>query len=176
MVEVDMMSGSKDQPAGKPGKNRFNIILVIITLLVVIAIIGIILITQQGGHTDQVNTLTVVNETQVIATHTSSGIVTTSKVLLLDQYAGKSLKNTQLNLVEQYYNSNNGTLNVTKIVSNTPGFKIVSVTPSLPITVPNSPSMEAGNVSIRITYDYPSLPYSGPLNYSVYFDYFPPTA
>ncbi len=125
------------------------------------------------ANKDQVNTLTVVNETQMISTHTSSGIITTSKVLLLDQYAGKSLKNTQLNLVEQYYNGNNGTLNVTKIVTNTPGFKIVSITPSLPVTVPNSPSMDAGNVSIRVTFDYPSLPYSGPLNYTVYFDYYP---
>ncbi len=107
-------------------------------------IIGIVLITLQGSHKDQTNTLTVVNETQVISTHTSTGIITTSKVLLLDQYAGKSLKNTQLNMVEQYYNGNNGTLNVTNVVSNTPGFKIVSISPSLPVTVPNAPEHGGG--------------------------------
>ncbi len=172
-----MTPGSKDQPTArpenKPMKNKFNIILAIIVLLIAVIIIGAILLMLQGGHKDQINTLTVVNETQIISTHTSTGIITTSKVLLLDQYAGKSLKNTQLNMVEQYYNGNNGTLNVTNVVSNTPGFKIVAISPSLPVTVPNAPSMDAGNVSIKVTYDYPSLPYSGPFNYTVYFDYYP---
>jgi hypothetical protein len=127
----------------------------------------------QGDHKDQVNTLTVVNETQIISTHLPNETITSSKVLLLDQFAGKSMKNSQLNMVEQYYNGNNGTLNVTKVVSNTPGFKIVGISPSLPVTVPNAPSMDAGNVSIKVTYEYPSLPYSGPLNFTVYFDYYP---
>ncbi|HEY3422592.1 MAG TPA: hypothetical protein VGK13_05485 [Methanocellaceae archaeon] len=172
-----MTPGSKDQPAAtpesKPRKNIFNTILAIVVLLIVIMIIGIVLITLQGGDKDQVNTLTVVNETQIVTTHLSVGNASTSKVLLLDQYAGKSLKNTQLNMVEQYYNGNNGTLIVTNVVSNTPGFKIVAISPSLPVTIPNAPSMDAGNVSIKVTYDYPSLPYTGPFNYTVYFDYYP---
>jgi hypothetical protein len=174
-----MTSGAKDQPAkpeSKSRKNTFNMVLAIAILLIAIIVIVAILITLQGGNKDQPNTLTVVNETQMILTHTSTGIFTTSNVLLLDQYAGKSLKNTQLNMILQYYNGNNGTLNVTKIVSNTPGFKIVSITPLLPVTAPNSPNMDVGNVSIKVTFDYPSLPYNGPLNYTVYFDYFPQAA
>ena len=103
-------------------KNKFKTILAIVVLLIAVIIIGVIIVMLQGSNKDQTNILTVVNETQVISTHTSTGTITTTKVLLLDQYAGKSLKNTQLNMVEQYYNGNNGTLNVTKLVSNTPGF------------------------------------------------------
>lgn len=174
-----MIPGSKDQPVAGPEKkskkNLFNMIIIIAILLIAVMVIGIIVVTLQGGHKDQANVLTVVNETQVISTHLPTGTVTSSKVLLLDQFAGKSLNNTQLNMVEQYYNSNNGTLNLTKIVVNTPGFDVVSVTPSLPAAVPNAPSMDAGNLSVRITCDYPSLPYSGPFNFTVYFDYYPET-
>ena len=174
-----MTPESKDQPAArpenKPMKNKFKSILAIVVLLIAVIIIGVMIVMLQGNNKDQTNILTVVNETQIISTHTSTGTITTTKVLLLDQFANKSLKNSQLNMVEQYYNSNNGTLNLTKIVTNTPGFNVVSITPSLPVAVPNAPNMEAGNVSVKITCDYPSLPYNGPFNFTVYFDYYPTT-
>ena len=64
-----------------------------------------------------------------------------------------------------------GTLKIANIVSNTKGFELTNVSPSLPVTLPDTATVEEGNVTLRMTFSTPTIKYSGTFDFTVFYDY-----
>jgi hypothetical protein len=66
-----------------------------------------------------------------------------------------------------------GNLTLKNAVCNTAGFNLTKVTPTLPLLLVQEPSGVPKNFSVKITFTMPAAPYTGTLNYTLYFDYYP---
>jgi hypothetical protein len=156
-----------DQQTGK--RKRRNLWVVITAVVFLIIILGALFafVFFVGPQHD----LTVFNEHLIIYSHTASGVQTITYLFHLD--AGKYPAGKQMVIEIPYHYQGTGTENITRMECNTPGFSLLSVSPALPVKLPNTPTIEEGSITLKITFDTPSEPYTGALDFTVYYDQYP---
>jgi hypothetical protein len=180
-------------PGAKPKKRTFHIAIVIILLATVLIIASAVIIYFSGAlefsmdpfasnspgsspivtlEPEKYSTATEVREHLVIKNMKDNS--TSSHLIMLDALAGKIAKvGSQFSIEIPYHNGGDGVLNIVNIACNTSGFSLVGISPTLPVTLPNTASTEAGNVTLRITFASPSEQYVGTFDFTVFYEYFP---
>jgi hypothetical protein len=145
------------------------------TWIALAAVLGFIIILSAiafaffGGPQ---HNLTAFNEHLVIYSHTSSGTQTVTYLFHLDE-AGKHPAGKQIVIEVPYHYQGIGIENITRMECNTPGFNLAGVSPALPVRLPNTPTIEAGSITLKITFDTPQEPYTGAFDFTVYYDQYP---
>jgi hypothetical protein len=96
------------------------------------------------------------------------------QVMNLDTLVGKFAKvGSQFSIEIPDHNEGDGLLNIVNIACNTTGFSLLGVSPALPVTLPNTVSVESGNVTLRISFLVPKEQYVGPFDFTVFYEYNP---
>ena len=151
----------KKQRKSKP----LAIIGVILAVIIVVALLGVFLLRDNASY----NSFSTFDEHLVIRDRTNNQ--TTTRTITLD-YTGEWTKVNSTFWIEiPYHSTGMGTLKITNIVSNTTGFELTNVSPSLPATLPNTATIEEGNVTLRMTFSTPTIKYSGTFDFTVFYDY-----
>jgi hypothetical protein len=166
-----------DEPAPNNGtephaKNHTKRLVIIIASIgiVVIIILAAILIT---GFITPRHHITAYGETLFITDHGPSGeVIDTDTTLGVYPSNDHYMVGKQIKWSESFHNGGSGVMNITSIQSTTPGFTFVGCSPALPVTLPNTPTKEDGAIELTLTFDTPSTQYTGPLNYTIYYDHY----
>jgi hypothetical protein len=147
------------------------------TRIAIAAVLGFIIILSAivafavfGGPQ---HNLTAFNEHLVIYSHTASGTQTVTYLFHLDDEAGKHPAGKQIVIEVPYHYQGTGIENITRMECNTPGFNLAGVSPALPVRLPNTPTIEAGSITLKITFDTPQEPYTGAFDFTVFYDQYP---
>ncbi len=113
---------------------------------------------------------TAFNEHLVIYPHNTDNTQPVNYNIPLDGFNGPYAVGQQIIIQIPYsYQGETGTENITRIECNTSGFSLESVSPQLPVKLPNTRDNEAP-ITLTITFNTPSTPYSGPFDFTVYYD------
>jgi hypothetical protein len=127
---------------------------------------------------DQPYTFTGYRYTAVYTTHTPLGNNTSRNEYTNDTWSAVYQLGVPFHLNQAfYYNVSDGTTYVTNVECNTPGFSFAESSELFPFTVPTALNASANNnnIMVQLTFNTPSSPYTGPLIYTAYFDYYPPS-
>ena len=137
----------------------------ILTVIIVVASVGIFVLDRANY-----NNFASFNEYLVIKDNSNN--ITTTDCIPLGNYAGVWTRVGDSFFIEiPYHNSGTGTLRIVNIVSNTTEFTLTSVSPSLPVTLPNTAKIEEGSVTLHMTFSSPETKYTGPFDFTVFYDY-----
>jgi flagellar basal body-associated protein FliL len=144
------------QPTASSGKGRTNLIVLIVVLVVVImAIAGVAWYKGSGSHPPRYE-FSAVN---VEVTHPDLLGGTTTSSSTLDSFNANGTNFTYtLTLNGVYYYAHS----VSSVNLNSPGFSIVSLSPTLPV-----PLSQGGSVAISLTISGPPSGYQGVLTINV---------
>ena len=157
---------------GKKSKKRKYLWLLIAFILIIILAIAAF-VTFYGGENPVDGTkitFTAFNEHLVIYPHNTANTSPTNYNIPLDGFNGPYTVGHQITVQIPYsYQGDTGTENLTRIECATSGFSLASVSPELPIRLPNTRDNEAP-VTLTITFNTPSIPYAGPFDFTVYYD------
>ena len=165
MSDESIINQSTQQSPVKPNKQVRRLV-VIVGVIAVVAIIILAVILMSGINLSR-HHITAYGETLFTTIHTSTGNSTVTNIIQTDdQYrVGR-----QIEWDESFHNPNGGVRNITSIVCTTPGFTFAGSSPGLPITLPNTTTKEEGAIMLTLSFDTPSVEYTGPLNYTIYYD------
>jgi hypothetical protein len=156
-----------NQSPVKP-KGQGRRLLVVGAIIAVVAIVILAVILTNGINAPQ-HHITAYGETLHTTIHTSEGNNTETIPVWVpadDQYRVGS----QIEWDESFHNAQGGIRNITSIVCTTPGFTFAGSTPALPVTLPNSVTIQEGAIVLTLAFSAPSTQYIGPLNYTIYYD------
>lgn len=157
---------------GAPVKKRKYLWLLIAVILIVIVIIAVF-VRFYGGNSPADGTaitFTVFNEHLVIYPHNTADTQPDNYNVPLDGFNGPYPVGQQITIQIPYsYQGEAGTENLTRMTCDTPGFSLASVSPELPVLLPNTRDNEAP-ITLTITFNTPSTAYNGPFDFTVYYD------
>lgn len=156
-------------------KNEKKIIIVLVVLIGMIIIAAIFLLNRDNSN-EIYYTLNGYRYTVIYTTHTPSGNSTITRHMNNDTWELRYQLDSQLYFDQPFYNNvHGGTTTVSNIICETPGFTFNRSSLPFPFTVPTSlnASVNNNNILVRLTFNTPSTPYSGPLIYITYFEYYP---
>jgi|WetSurMetagenome_2_1015567.scaffolds.fasta_scaffold49439_1 hypothetical protein len=128
--------------------------------------------TSPGGTPVSTFAFTVFNEHLFTYLHTHAGDLTTRETTVSWNAMGTYNVGRQVELVIPYHNSGAGNVTIIAINCSTAGFSIVKVSPELPVRLPNTVSTAVGNVTLTMVFSSPSSDYTGPFDFTVYFEQF----
>jgi hypothetical protein len=157
-----------DHPSPVKPKRQGRRLLVVVAIIVVAAIVILAVILTSGINTPR-HHITAYGETLHTTIHTPEGNSTETIPVWVpadDQYRVGS----QIEWDESFHNAQGGIRNITSIVCTTPGFTFAGSTPALPVTLPNSVTIQEGAIVLTLVFNAPSTQYIGPLNYTIYYD------
>jgi hypothetical protein len=155
-------------------KNKKQRYLLPVIAVVLIAIIAVAVFVMFYGRDNSVNgsdmTFTAFNEHLVIYPHNTDDTEPINYNIPLDGFNGPYPVGQQIVIQIPYsYQGDTGTENITRMECNTSGFSLASVSPELPVLLPNTRDNEAP-ITLTITFNTPSTPYTGPFDFTVYYD------
>ena len=165
---------SSEQSAGHPKKQTKKFLIAAIAFIVVIIIVAVVLL--KSSTDEQYYTLSGYRYDIVYTTHTPLGNSTITNHESSDTWTLQYNLGSQFYIDQPFYNNvAGGTTTVSNITCETPGFNFISSSLPFPFTVPTAlnSSVNNNNVIVRLTFTAPLEPYTGPLIYTVYFDYYP---
>jgi hypothetical protein len=152
---------------GERSRKKYAYISILITSIVAITLV---VIFELGYYN-----LTSVRETWAVTTHYPNG--TTIATYNTWQHGGRSGAQLhfgrQLTIEETNSWSAGGPVTLKSVVCNTTGFSILNISPTLPLVVPQESEGVPSNFTVELTFNMPSAPYTGSLDYVFYFDYYP---
>jgi hypothetical protein len=158
-------------PKAKQKRKKIVIILVILIGVIIITAIVISQIPTGGKYT-----FTGYRCTIKYTTHSPSGNFTITKQWNNNTWTVRYDSNEQVYLDMPFFNNvSGGTTTVSNFVCNTPGFSLNKTSLSFPFTIPTAlnASISNNNILVRLTFNTPSVPYAGPLIYTIYYEYYP---
>ena len=157
---------TRDQQTARLRNKR--LVLLIVLIAVMLAAIGGVLYYYKHDYS-----LTGYRYTVVYTTHLPSGPVTNT--ILIENTTWRSTYNLgeRFTLDVPFYNNASAASKISRIECGTPGFSFVGASSVFPIAVPYAPNPAVANVTVRLTFSTPSIPYSGPFVYTAYFDEYP---
>ncbi|MCU0861806.1 MAG: hypothetical protein MUE65_05765, partial [Methanomassiliicoccales archaeon] len=117
--------------------------------------------------TGEKNVLTTVTETQVVTVHSSGGTEVQTYHIGHPEFAGEYDVGESFQLEEPYRYTGPGRSDLTAIASDMPGFVLISCYPALPLTLPNATQPY---IWVSMSFQAPLERYTGPFNYTTYFD------
>ncbi|HTY47235.1 MAG TPA: hypothetical protein VMB46_06175 [Methanomassiliicoccales archaeon] len=166
------MTASESGAAGEPSKpSKGTKVWRYVTVIVVVVVVLVVVVAILSNR----NNFTAWHENQVIVSHyhPPRGTETATHVNNWND-TGFYLAGRQVTITVPFHVApgTNGTLNVTRVECNTPGFSLASTSVSLPITLSNDPSVIS---SVTFTFNAPSTAYTGPFGFTEYFDWYPQT-
>ena len=155
----------------KPLRRNMKPLVIVATIAVVaVIVLGVILIS---GFNLPRHHITAYGELLFVSHHSSSGeVIDTDTTLIWVPVDDQYMVGRQIKWDETFHNPGTGVLNITSIVCTTPGFTFAGCSPALPATLPNTATKEEGAIMLTLTFDTPSTQYTGPLNYTIYYDLF----
>jgi hypothetical protein len=161
-------------PSADKEKTKKQRYLLPVIAVVLIAIIAVAVFVMFNGTDNPVNgsdiTFTAFNEHLVIYPHNTDNTNTVNYDIPLDGFNGPYSVGQQIVIQIPYsYQGDSGTENITRMECNTSGFSLASVSPELPVLLPNTRDNEAP-ITLTITFNTPSTPYNGPFDFTVYYD------
>ena len=140
--------------------NKRKVILVTVTLLVIIVVLFAGYVFLTGPH----HQLTQIKENLEIAHPETPGNQIVTYNFTQNNFAGAYPVGKQITFEVPYEYGGLGTETIYRIFCDTPGFSLAKTEPALPAQL---------NVTLRITFNTPSEPYTGPFQYTVYYNYYP---
>ncbi len=155
----------------KTKKSKYLLLLVTILLIVVLAVALFIVF---GGLFSSDNSskiaFTAFNQHLIIYPHNTDDTTPVTYDIPLNSFNGPYDVGQQMTIQIPYsYQGEVGTENITRMECNTSGFSLASVSPELPLELPNTRDNEQP-ITLTITFNAPSTPYSGPFDFTVYYD------
>ena len=160
-----------DNMKAKP--KRSMRLLVILASIGVVAVVILAAILISGFNVPR-HQITAYGETLFITDHSSTGeVIDTGTTLVWSPSNDHYRVGGQISWDESFHNGGSGVMNITSISCTTPGFTFVSSSPAFPQTLPNTPTKEAGAITLTLIFDAPSTQYIGPLNYTIFYDRYP---
>ncbi len=155
----------------KSKKRKYLWLLIAFILIIILAIAALVAFYGGGNSVDETKiTFTAFNEHLVIYPHNTDNTSPVNYNIPLEGFNGPYAVGHQITVQIPYsYQGETGTENLTRIECNTSGFSLASVSPELPIHLPNTRDNEAP-VTLTITFNTPSTPYTGPFDFTVYYD------
>jgi len=160
------------QPPIKEKSKRKYLWLLKAGILIVIVAVAVYVVVFSGFNSANGSqiTFTAFNEHLVIYPHNTDNTEPVYYDIPLSGFNGNYAVGQQISIQIPYsYQGEIGTENLTSIVCNTSGFSVVSVSPELPVQLPNTRDNEEP-ITLTITFNTPSTPYSGPFDFTVYYD------
>ncbi len=157
----------------KPKKRKYLWLIVALILIAMVAVAIFVLFFGGDNSPNGTNiAFTAFNEHLVIYPHNTDNTQPVNYNIPLDGFNGPYTVGQQITIEIPYsYQGETGTENITRIECNTSGFSLQSVSPQLPMLLPNTRDNEAP-ITLTITFNTPSTPYSGPFDFTVYYDQF----
>jgi hypothetical protein len=157
---------SEPEAKGKK-KNRWVVIAaVILAVIIIVALVGIFVFGNRANY----NNFTSFNEH--LAIRDNSNNITTTQLITLSDYTGEWTKVGNSFYIDiPYHSTGTGTLQISSIVCNTTGFSLTTVSPSLPVILPNTATIEEGSITLHMTFSAPETKYNGPFDFTVFYDY-----
>lgn len=173
-----MTSKTKHEEASLPlqsppqNKKKKKIALILIVLLggIIIAAIIISQMMMSGMYA-----LTGYRITINYTTHLPSGNNTISNQENSSAWTVRYRLNDQFSINYPFYNNvSGGSTRVSNIVCNTPGFSFRNSSLPFPFDIPTAPNASTtnNNIIVQLMFNTPSAPYSGPLIFTIYMDYY----
>ncbi len=160
-------------PAVKEKSNKRKYLWLPIAIILVVVLLVAVFVVFFGGSNSVDSTkisFTAFNEHLVIYPHNTGNTQPVNYNIPLSGFNGPYPIGQQITIQIPYsYEGEVGTENITSIACTTPGFTLASVSPQLPVQLPNTRDNEAP-IALTITFDTPSTPYNGPFDFTVYYD------
>ncbi len=155
----------------KSKKKRYLWLVVAVILIAIIAVAIFVMFFGRGNSVNGSNiTFTAFNEHLVIYPHNTADTQPVNYNIPLDGFNGPYAVGQQIIVQIPYsYQGETGTENITRIECSTSGFSLASVSPELPVLLPNTRDNEAP-ITLTITFNTPSTPYTGAFGFTVYYD------
>jgi hypothetical protein len=153
-------------------KKRKYLWLVITVILIAIIAVAVFMVFYGRGNSDNGTniTFTAFNEHLVIYPHNTADTQPVNYNIPLSGFNGPYAVGQQITIQIPYsYQGETGTENITRMECNTSGFSLANVSPELPVLLPNTRDNEAP-ITLTITFNTPSTPYTGPFDFTVYYD------
>jgi hypothetical protein len=171
MPDEPTSAHSKETTKERPRKRSLRLLVIIASIgVVAVVILAAILL---GGFNLPSHHITAYGETLFITSHSSSGdVIDTNTTHIWAPSNDHYRVGSQVKWDESFHNGGSGVMNITSILCTTPGFTFVGSSPALPQTLPNTPTKEDGAISLTLTFDAPSTQYTGPLNYTIFYDHY----
>ena len=163
-----------DESPVQPRKKHRTMLLVTLILVVVIVLAAVAYILLHKRGTEVM--FQGYRYTVVYTTHTSAGNSTIFNHVNSTTWTMSYTPGQSFAMTSPFYNNvSGGTTKVSGISCETPGFAFVNSSLAFPFTVPTSldSSVTNNNVKVLLTFSTPTTPYTGPLVYTAYFDYYP---
>jgi hypothetical protein len=161
----------QQSPIKEKSKRKYLWFLIAIILIVILAVaVYLVLFGGFNSANGTQITFTAFNEHLVIYPHNTDNTQPVNYDIPLSSFEGAYAVGQQITIQIPYsYQGETGTENITSIVCNTPDFSFASVSPELPVQLPNTRDNEAP-ITLTITFNTPSTPYTGSFDFTVYYD------
>jgi ABC-type lipoprotein release transport system permease subunit len=158
-------------PIKEKSKRKYLWLLIAVILIVIVAVaVYVVLFSGFNSANGTQITFTSFNEHLVIYPHNTDNTQPVTYDIPLNSFKGNYAVGQQITIQIPYsYQGEIGTENLTSIVCNTSGFSVASVSPELPVQLPNTRDNEEP-ITLTITFNTPSTPYTGPFDFTVYYD------
>lgn len=159
-------------PVKEKSKKRKYLWFLIAVILIVILAVTVFVIFFGGSNSANGTqiTFTAFNEHLVIYPHNTDNTQPVNYNIPLSGFNGPYAVGQQITIQIPYsYQGEAGTENITRMACTTSGFSLVSVSPELPVRLPNTRDNEAP-ITLTITFNTPSTPYNGAFDFTVYYD------
>jgi hypothetical protein len=163
------------QSAAHTKQKRRKILLILVILIGVLIIAAVFLLSRNNAD-ETYYTLTGYRYTVIYTTHTPFGNSTITNHMNDETWKVNYQLGSQFYINFPFYNNvSGGTTIVSNVVCDTPGFSFNGSSLPFPFTIPTAlnASVNNNNILVRLTFNTPSTPYSGPLVYTAYFEYYP---
>jgi len=163
---------SSPHPVKEKSMKRKYLWLLITVILIVILVVAAFVVFFGGFHPANGTqiTFTAFNEHLVIYPHNTDNTQPVNYNIPLSGFNGPYVVGQQITIQIPYsYSGETGTENITSMACTTSGFSLASVSPELPVQLPNTRDNEAP-ITLTITFNTPSTPYTGPFDFTVYYD------
>jgi len=174
MTTITNHEEASDAPLSSPltKRKRKQIMIVLVVLIGIIIIVAIVISqipTEKYRFIGEQGTF-------YYTTHSPSGNSTIITPYRNDSFRVVYDSNEPVYLNWPFYhNASGGTALASNFVCNVPGFSLKNSSISFPFSVPTAlnASQTNNNLIVRLTFNAPSTPYSGPFIFSIYYDYYP---
>jgi len=159
-------------PVKEKSNNRKYLWFLIAAILIVVLVVAVFLVFFGGSNSANGTqiTFTAFNEHLVIYPHNTANTQPVNYNIPLSGFNGPYVVGQQIAIQIPYsYEGDTGTENITRMTCTTPGFSLVGVSPELPVQLPNTRDNEVP-ITLTITFNTPSTLYTGPFDFTVYYD------
>jgi hypothetical protein len=168
-VTLQQTSSLPPPPPEKSKKSKRRWLIPAVALIVIVLVASVAVYSFSSKPIN----LTAFNEHLIIYSHSSSGNETVKYNFQLNSYAGGYQIGQQIVIKVPYsYGGSSGTESIKNMTCDTSGFSLVSVSPQLPITLPNTRDNQQP-ITLTITFNATTTPYNGPFDFTVYYDQYP---